>query len=122
MEFNPDGSIKLSPKTLKNKETEKNNIVLRRVQLSTKPAIAQLKIEFPDNSQRDIISHYNWIKNNKFQSVEHNLKQEGNTYIIEVKGSKFMYSFLEFMIQCYLQKYETDKPVLIRGSWDNFKV
>ena len=74
LEFNKDGSLKLPGEVIKNKQEEKNSIVLRRVQINTNyPAIAQVRIEFPRDVEnpRGIIDYYKQIKDERFKSVDH---------------------------------------------------
>ena len=123
--FNEDGSIKLPPPLIKSKE-EKESIILRRVQINTNnPAIAQLKIEFPEdiNNPEKIIDLYDNMKNRRFPSVDHTIKQTDNrTFIIEVRnGSKYMYSLLDYLLECFRYELKKEINVVVRGYWDKFE-
>jgi len=125
VEFNEDGSIKLPQNILAMKEKEKNSIILRRVQISTNnPAIANLRIEFPEDvkNPNEIISYYNEIKDRKYPSVDHIIKQtDKKTFIIEVnQGTTFMYSSLDYLLKCFKSKLELEKNVVVKGTWDKF--
>ena len=125
IQFNEDGSLKISSSLLRIKQEEKESIVLRRVQINTNnPAIAQLVIEFPEdmNNPKKIINYYNGIKNNKFSSVDHNIKQtDKRTFIIEVKnGSKYMYSLLNHLLECFRDELRKENKVIERGTWDKY--
>ncbi len=124
-EFNKDGSLKLPEELIKNKQEESNSIVLRRIQINTNhPAIAQVRIEFPrdvENPEK-IINYYKQIKDERFKSVDHTMKRvDKRTFVIEVKrGSKFMYSLLEYLIECFEDKLKNKNKVIITGVWDKF--
>lgn len=124
-QFNDDGSIKLPPHILKNKQREKESIVLRRVQINTNnPAIAHLRIEFPDdlNNSKDVLDYYEEIRDKRFLSVDHTIKKiDQRTFIIEVKnGTRYMYSLLDYLLECFKSKLEKEKSVVVRGNWDKF--
>jgi len=123
--FNEDGSIKIPPRLIKAAEEEKKSIVLRRVQINIgNPAIANLKIEFPEEvkNPKEIISYYERIRYLRFPSVDHNIKQfDDKTFIVEVKnGSKYMYSLLDYLMTCFESKLANEKKVVIRGNWHKF--
>ena len=126
LEFNPDGSLKLTLNQIKDQEVEKKSIIITREQISSKPAKADVKIKLPENFQNpeEIIKFYNVIDDYQFNSVEHSIQQIGDrTFLIKVdKGSMLMYELLNFMIECFKSKYETNGShnVIIRGTWDNF--
>ncbi len=124
-QFNEDGSVKLPEHLIRLKQNEKESIVLRRVQINTNnPAIANLRIEFPENVEnpKRIIEYYKDIKNRRFQSVNHTIKQiDGRTFVIEVEsGTKYMYSLLDYLLECFKEELKKQKPVVIRGNWDRF--
>ncbi len=125
MRFNEDGSIKIPELILKSKQEEKESIVLRRVQINrNNPAIAHLRIEFPEDikNPKEITSYYDEIRDKRYLSVEHNIKQiDKRTFIVEVRnGSKYMYSLLDYLLECFESKLGKDKSVVVRGSWDKF--
>ena len=125
MEFNEDRNIIYPEHVLKNKQKEKESIILRRVQINrNNPAIAHLKIEFPEEikNPQDIMDYYDEIGDRQFPSVEHNIKQTNKrTFVIEVnKGTKYMYSLLDHLIECFESKLGKEKSVIVKGSWDKF--
>src|SRR3989338_3012252 len=78
VQFNEDGSLKIPEHLLKSKQKEKESVVLRRVQVNrNNPAIAHLRIEFPEdiNNPKEVVTYYNKIKDKRFQSVEHTIRQ-----------------------------------------------
>ncbi|MBS3155406.1 hypothetical protein J4404_02820 [Candidatus Woesearchaeota archaeon] len=123
--FNEDGSIKIPEHMLKNKQKEKESIVLRRVQINTNnPAIAHLRIEFPEDitNSKEILDYYEEIKDRRFPSVDHSIKKlDKRTFVIEVKnGTKYMYSLLDYLLACFESKLKRNKSVIVRGNWDKF--
>ena len=110
---------------LKSKQKEKESVVLRRVQVNrNNPAIAHLRIEFPEdiNNPKEVVTYYNKIKDKRFQSVEHTIRQvDKKTFVIEVRnGTKYMYSSLEYLIKCFESKLKTKNNVIITGVWDKY--
>ena len=104
---------------------EKESIVLRRVQINrNNPAIAHLRIEFPDDvsNQKEILDYYEEIRDKRFPSVDHAIKKvDKRTFIIEVKnGTKYMYSLLDYLLECFEFKFKQNKSVIVRGNWDKF--
>jgi len=128
LQFNPDGSLKLNASQTHDQELEKRSIVITKEQISVKPAIAQVRIKFPENVQNpnDIISFYNVIDDSQFKSVDHSIHQiDERTFLIKVdKGSMLMYNLLNFMIECFKMRFEQDirykRSVVVKGSWTNF--
>ena len=125
LEFNRDGSLKISKELIKSKQIERESIVLRRVQVNiNNPAIAQVRIEYPKDIEnpRKIIDYYKQIRNKRFQSVEHTIRQvDKKTFVIEVRnGTKYMYSSLEYLIKCFESKLKTKNNVIITGVWDKY--
>ena len=128
LEFNPDGSLKLSAVQLKDQEMEKISVVITREQISDKPAKAQLRIKFPEDVQspNEILHFYSIIDDSQFDSVEHSISQiDSRTFIIKVdKGDMLMYSLLNFMVDCFKMKFEQDirfkRSVVVKGIWGNF--
>ncbi len=125
IQFNEDGSIKLPEYILKSQQKEKESIVLRRIQISTNnPAIANLRIEFPEDVEnpKGIIEYYKDIKNRRFQSVNHTIKQiDRRTFVIEVEsGTKYMYSLLDYLIECFEEEFKKQNAVVVRGIWDKW--
>lgn len=126
LEFNPDGSLKLTLGQVKDQEIEKRSIIITREQVSVKPAKAQVRIKLPENFQNpeEIVKFYSVIDDYQFRSVEHSIQQMGDrTFLIKVdKGSMLMYELLNFIIDCFKSKYgiNENQNVIIRGTWDNF--
>ena len=126
LEFNPDGSLKLTAGQIQKQEIEKKSIVITREQISVKPAAAQVRIRFPEAVQNpgEIIKFYDIIDDSQFKSVNHSIQQiDEKTFLIKVdSGSMFMYSLLNFMVNCFRSKLSDDgrNNVIVRGSWANF--
>lgn len=125
MEFNEDGSLKIPEELIKNKEEESKSIVLRRVQVNTNnPAIAQVRIEYPEvvRNTIKILNYYEKISHDKFKSVDSTIKQiDDKTYVVEVgEGSWLMYSFLDYLIEHFEEELKKEGNVIIRGKWDKF--
>jgi len=128
IEFNPDGSLKLSDGQIRNQEAEKRSIVITREQLSVKPAKARIVIRFPEDipNPDEIINFYSRIDDSQFKSVSHSLSQiDSRTFAVKVdQGSMMMYSLLNFMVECFKMRFEQDiryeRSVLVKGTWANF--
>ncbi|MFA5084544.1 MAG: hypothetical protein WC475_04180 [Candidatus Paceibacterota bacterium] len=126
LEFNPDGSIKLSDAQARQNEIERQSFIIAREQISVKPAIAQVRITLPECARKidEMISFYYKIDVSRFESVEHSAhKIDERTLLIKVdKGSMLMYGLLNFMIDCFKSKLsqEQGQRVIVRGSWDNY--
>jgi len=128
LEFNPDGSLKLTASQIKDQELEKSSIIITREQISVKPAVAQIRIRLPDdlNDSGEIMRFYDVIDDSQFKSVDHSISQiDGKTFVIKVdRGDMRMYSLLNFMIECFKMRFEQDirykRRVVVKGSWANF--
>jgi len=121
LEFNPDGSLKLTAGQTRQSEIEKRSIVITKEQISEKPARAQLRIRFPEDVKNpdEIINFYHKIYDNQFRSVEHSISQfDGKTFIIKVDtGSMLMYGLLNFMTDCFRDRLAQKQNVVVKGSW-----
>ncbi|MBU2522870.1 MAG: hypothetical protein KKE23_01100 [Nanoarchaeota archaeon] len=126
LQFNPDGSLKLTDGQIKQQETEKNSIIITKEQISEKPAKAQIRIRFPNDLQnpQEIINFYHKIDYYQFRSVDHSISQiDGKTFVIKVdKGSFLMYNLLDYITMCFRDKLSNgarfgEGGVLVRGSW-----
>lgn len=124
IEFNPDGSIKFSENQAKQNELEKQSIVIIREQISVKPAKAQLRVRFPDNSGiNELMNFYYKINDYQYRSVEHSIQSiDSRTFVVKVEqGSMLMYGLLNFIAECFKGKLSNDgKKVIVRGSWANY--
>jgi len=125
IQFNEDGSLKIPERILKDKQKEKESIILRRVQINiNNPAIAHLRIEFPEdiNNSKEILEYYDEVRDRRFPSVNHDIKKVDNrTFIIEVNnGTEYEYSLLDYLMECFKDKLGRDKSVIVRGCWDKF--
>jgi hypothetical protein len=125
MLFNADGSLKLPTHISEQRQRERSSIILRKVQISTRPAVAHIKIEFPDsvyNPQR-VMHFYNYIKNWKYPEVDHTIRQaDDKTFVIEVKKGSFkMYSLLDYLIERFREELSKDKNVVVKGSWESYE-
>ena len=104
------------------KVREKENIVLlQRKQISKNyPAVAQLKIIFPESV---IVPNIKDYFDQKIQSInfdEFNFTEENNIFTIELKSNRIMYSWLENFINSF-QKDFTEFTVETSGYWDKFE-
>jgi len=126
LQFNPDGSLKLTDNQIKQQEAEKNSIIITKEQLSEKPAKAQIRIRFPNDLQHpeEITDFYHQIDYYQFRSVDHSISQlDKRTFIIRVdQGSFLMYSLLDYIAMCFREKLSHGADynkggVLVRGSW-----
>ena len=122
LQFNPDGSLKLTDSQLKQQELEKQSVTITKEQISEKPAIAQIRIRFPNTSflSQDIINFYHKIDYYQFRSVDHSISQiDPKTFIIKVdKGSFLMYQLLDYVSTCFKERLSGQgHRVLVRGSW-----
>ncbi len=130
LEFNPDGSMKLTPKQMEEKEIEGKSIVITREQLSEKPAKAQIKIIFPEDLEnpQEVRDFYDKIDYSEFGEVFHEFhKINDRTFTVVVsKGTMRMYSLLNLMAMCFKSKFEqlsdfrNQKKVILKGKWANF--
>jgi len=124
LEFNPDGSIKLPDCQVKQNELEKGSIVITREQISVKPAVAQIRIRFPEDvNPSEIVGFYNIIDCSEFRSVDHSISQaDKRTFLIKVdKGSMLMYGLLNFVAECF-KRHLSQKfgNVIVKGFWANY--
>lgn len=130
LEFNPDGSIKLTAAQASQKEMEDKSIVITREQLSEKPARAQIRISFPEDLENpeEVRMFYQKIDSSEFGEVFHSFEQVNRrTFVVKVeRGSMRMYSLLNFMMMCFKGKYENlsnfrnPQRVILKGGWANF--
>ena len=124
LEFNKDGSLKLPDEAIRNQQKEGESIVLRRVQVNiNNPAIAQLKIECPENMVNSgrISNYYRQIGKKKFKSVKPTTRWVGNkTFVIEARGSKYICSLLEYLIKSFKFKLKNESKIIVTGTWDKF--
>ena len=121
IEFNPDGSLKLTFGQIKQKEAENRSIIITKEQLGEKPAKAQIRIRFPEDvkNPQEITGFYHKIDASQFRSVDHSIEQiDGKTFVIKVDtGSMLMYGLLNLMTDCFRDRLAEKGQVLVRGSW-----
>jgi len=127
IEFNPDGSLKLTSRQTQQKEIEEKSIIITREQISEKPAKAQVRITFPNDLENpeEIRSFYNKIDDSQFGGVFHKFEQVNRrSFLIKVEeGSMQMYSLLNFMMMCFKSKFENlsdlrnKQTVVLKGRW-----
>lgn len=130
LEFNDDGSLKLTEGQASQKAMEDKSIVITREQLSEKPARAQIRINFPEDVENpeEVRSFYHKIDSSEFGEVFHSFEQVNRrTFIVKVdNGTMRMYSLLNFMMMCFRGKYEdlsdfrNPKRVVLKGRWAGF--
>lgn len=118
--FDENGMLK----NLGGMKPKENAIAIEKFQVNrNNPAIAHLIITFPKgyNGQKTIKEIYDKYSGERFPSVNHSFKKISNEeyrYIID-HGSKFMYSWMEYMIES-LEKEIKDYSVHVRGAWDKY--
>lgn len=122
LQFNPDGSLKLTDHQIRQQEVEKQSVTITKEQISEKPAIAQIRIKFPNTSfnPHEITHFYHKIDYYQFRSVDHSMNQiDPKTFIIKVdKGSLLMYQLLDYVSTCFKERLSGQgHNVLVRGSW-----
>ena len=130
LEFNYDGTLKLTAAQALQKAMEDKSIVITREQLSEKPAKAQIRISFPEdvNNPEEVRSFYHKIDSSEFGEVAHKFEQVNRrTFVVRVdQGTMRMYSLLNFMMMCFKGKYErtldfrNQQRVILKGKWANF--
>ena len=125
LEFNPDGSMKLTDKQVMQKEAEEQSVIITREQISVKPAKAQIRIKFPEEGKVDnLISFYGKIEEGQFRSVEHSIEKiDEKTFIVKInKGSMLMYGLLNYLIGCFRSKLINSNcgKIIVKGSWANY--
>ena len=128
MEFNPDGSLRRTAGQVQQDESEKRSLVITREQLSEKPAKAQIRIRFPVEvkNPEEVIRFYDTIDSGQFRSVDHELKQiDERTFVVRVdRGSMLMYGLLNFMVECFRDKYgqglRYGQTAIVKGRWTVF--
>ncbi len=123
LQFNSDGSLKLTGEQGYEKEREKRSVVLTREQISIKPARAQIRIRFPErveNPKRVVMLYENLSREISSDAV-HKIEQiNEQTFIIKIdSGSWSMYSTLDFLIREFKEALSTDYPnrIIIKGTW-----
>ena len=121
LDFNPDGSLKLSSDQTKQTELERHSIVITKEQISEKPAKAQIRIRFPEDIKNPeaLIDFYHKIQDYQFRSVEHSIGQiDSRTLVVKVdRGSMLMYGLLNFMTDCFRDRLAERQKVVVKGSW-----
>lgn len=122
-EFNPDGSLKIPEHLMKKELNKKNKVILERIQINrNNPAIAHLRIETPENTYYDELINEAYSKCELLlPSVSHKLEKLGKySFIIKIeKGSKYMYSWMELMID-KLKETIGEENIIVQGVWDKY--
>jgi hypothetical protein len=98
-------------------------ILIERRQISKNyPAIAQLQITFPDETQNNFKEYYNqqFTKFPLIADVHRLIKNNSQNYIIEIQSVKLMYTWFEFFIKNFTKDYEKDYLIEISGCWDKY--
>lgn len=121
LEYNSDGSLKLTAGQMKRLEIEKQSVIITKEQISEKPAKAQIRIRFPEDlkNPQEIINFYHRIQDYQFRSVEHSMEHiDGRTFIVKVdSGSMLMYGLLNFMTDCFRDRLSQTQKVVVKGSF-----
>ncbi len=123
LQFNPDGSLKLSEAQTYEKEREKQSIVITREQISVKPAKAQIRIRFPNNveNSRKVFMLYNNLSREVSSDSIHKFEQMNEqTFILKIEnGSWSMYTTLDFFVRGFKEALSIDNPkIIIKGAWE----
>lgn len=122
LQFNPDGSLKLSEAQTYEKEREKQSIVITREQISVKPAKAQIRIRFPNKieNSRKVFMLYNNLSREIRSDTIHKMEQiNEQTFTLTVDdGSWSMYTTLDFFVRGFKEALSIDNPkIIIKGAW-----
>ncbi len=123
LQFNPDGSLKLTPEQRYEKEKENQGIVITREQISIKPAKAQIRIRFPERIEnpRKVLMLSDNLSREISSDAIHKIEQiNEQTFIIKIDNGSFsMYTTLDFLIRGFKEALSVDnKNIIIKGTWD----
>jgi hypothetical protein len=124
LQFNPDGSLKLTKEQSYEKEIEKQSIIITREQISTKPAKAQIRIRFPqkvENPKKVFMLYENLSREISSDSI-HKIQQiNEQTFIIKIDaGSWSMYTTLDYLVRGFKDSLsiESQNRIIIKGAWE----
>lgn len=126
LQFNPDGSLKLTEGQSYEKEKEKQSILITREQISIKPAKAQIRIRFPERVEnpRKVFMLYDNLSREISSDAMHKIEQTNEqTFIIKIdSGSWSMYTTLDFLARGFKEALSVDdrNRILIKGTWAGF--
>ena len=125
LQFNPDGSLKLTQEQSYEKEREKQSIVITKEQISTKPARAQIRIRFPSKVEnpRKVFMLYDNLSREISSDAMHKMQQlNEQTFIIKIEnGSWSMYTTLDFLVRGFKEALSIDNnKIIIKGAWEGF--
>jgi hypothetical protein len=126
LQFNPDGSLKLTQEQSYEKEREKQSIVITKEQISTKPAKAQIRIRFPEKVEntKKVFMLYDNLSREISSDAMHKIEQiNEQTFIIKVdQGSWSMYTTLDFLVRGFKEALSINNPnkIIIKGAWEGF--
>jgi hypothetical protein len=126
LQFNPDGSLKLTKEQSYEKEREKESIVITREQISTKPAKAQIRIRFPEKVEntKKVFMLYNNLSREISSDAMHKIEQlNEQTFVIKIdNGSWSMYTTLDFLVRGFKEalSINNSNKIIIKGSWAGF--
>jgi hypothetical protein len=123
LQFNPDGSLKVTQEQSYEKEREKQIIVITREQISLKPAKAQIRIRFPQKVEnpRKVFMLYDNLSREIPSDAMHKIEQiNEQTFIIKIdNGSWSMYSTLDFLVRGFKDALSINNPnkIILKGAW-----
>ena len=126
LQFNPDGSLKLTKEQSYEKEREKQSIIITREQISTKPAKAQIRIRFPEKveNSRKVFMLYDNLSREISSDAIHKIEQTNEqTFIIKInEGSWSMYTTLDFLVRGFKEALSVDSKnrIILKGTWAGF--
>jgi hypothetical protein len=126
LQFNPDGSLKLTEEQSYEKEREKQSIIITREQISTKPAKAQIRIRFPEKVEnpRKVFMLYDNLSREISSDAMHKIEQiNEQTFIIKIdNGSWSMYTTLDFLVRGFKEALSINNQsrIILKGAWAGF--
>ncbi|MBU1111569.1 MAG: hypothetical protein ABIG93_05595 [archaeon] len=112
----------------KEEHNSQNIVLLERRQVSKEnPAIAQLRITFPENNVLDLedLKKYFLEKEKNFPLIAdvHEIRKFriGNcNFVLEIRSSKLMYTWLEYFINNFQKDFSDKFDFKVEGSWDKY--
>lgn len=126
LQFNSDGSLKLTKEQSYEKEKEKQSISITREQISIKPAKAQIRIRFPERVEnpRKVFMLYDNLSREISSDAVHKIEQTNEqTFIIKIdSGSWSMYTTLDFLARGFKEALSINNQnrVILKGTWAEF--
>ena len=123
LQFNPDGTLKISEEMQSEKDREKDCIIITKEQISVKPAKAQIKIRFPEKveSPGKVLMLYDNLSREISSDAMHRMEQTNEqTFAVKIyNGSMTMYSTLDSLAYGFKEALSAGNSngVIIKGAW-----